>query len=88
MHFSFCVEFCYICNEKCNAIPLNGNTGVGICHYVMAVSVLSVCCFAIDFRYIQRFNYRSQFTTINRRAPFIHIAQYGEDVIGRELDLD
>ena len=42
--------------------------------YVMTVYVLSVCSYAIDLRYIQRFNYRSKFRTNNRRAPFNHIA--------------
>ena len=50
----------------------------GVCY------CLSNSC-AVVFKHNRRFNYRPQFQ--DRQKPLFHLAQYGDDIIGREFNL-
>ena len=52
----------------------------GVCY------CLSNSC-AIVFRHNRRFDYRPQFQDRQKPHPLFHVAQYGDDIIGRELNL-
>ena len=55
--------------------------------------VMSVRFCTVELTFLRqnwRFNYRPRHSLwpINRRAPLFHAAQYGDDIIRREFDLD
>ena len=55
---------------------------------MVCVCVCATVCYAIGFRHSRRFNYRPQFQ--DRQSPHPRIsrrAQYGDDIIGRELNI-
>ena len=43
--------------------------------------------YAIFFKHNRRFDYQPQFQDRQKPHPLFHVAQYGDDIIGRELNL-